>query len=97
MKKRFISFLSGMVVGALFTAFVGIVKFAADPQDALPSITFWIMGSLTGAGLPQILASLPLLVIGSAVLLLLRGLTFWRFPLMKRQASASIPKRFAGR
>ena len=53
--------LSGMVVGALFTAFVGIVKFAADPQDALPSITFWIMGSLTGAGLPQILASLPLL------------------------------------
>ena len=62
--------LSGMVVGALFTAFVGIVKFAADPQDALPSITFWIMGSLTGAGLPQILASLPLLVIGSAVLLL---------------------------
>ena len=53
--------LSGMVVGALFTAFVGIVKFAADPQDALPSITFWIMGSLTGAGLPQILASLLLL------------------------------------
>lgn len=62
--------LSGMVVGALFTAFVGIVKFAADPQDALPSITFWIMGSLTGTGLPQILACLPLLVIGSAVLLL---------------------------
>ena len=53
--------LSGMVVGALFTAFVGIVKFAADPQDALPSITFWIMGSLTGAGLPQILACLLLL------------------------------------
>lgn len=63
--------LSGMVVGALFTAFVGIVKFAADPQDALPSITFWIMGSLTGAGL-------PLLVIGSAVLLLLR----WRLNIL---------------
>ena len=70
--------LSGMVVGALFTAFVGIVKFAADPQDALPSITFWIMGSLTGAGLPQILACLPLLVIGSAVLLLLR----WRLNIL---------------
>lgn len=61
-----------------FTAFVGIVKFAADPQDALPSITFWIMGSLTGAGLPQILACLPLLVIGSAVLLLLR----WRLNIL---------------
>lgn len=70
--------LSGMVVGALFTAFVGIVKFAADPQDALPSITFWIMGSLTGAGLPQILTCLPLLVIGSAVMLLLR----WRLNIL---------------
>ena len=76
--------LSGMVVGAVMFggsvayAFVGIVKFAADPQDALPSITFWIMGSLTGAGLPQILACLPLLVIGSAVLLLLR----WRLNIL---------------
>lgn len=90
--------LSGMVVGALFTAFVGIVKFAADPQDALPSITFWIMGSLTGAGLPQILACLPLLVIGLPFCCCFAGgLTFWRFPLMKQQASGSIPKRFAGR
>lgn len=78
--------LSGMVVGALFTAFVGIVKFAADPQDALPSITFWIMGSLTGAGLPQILASLPLLVIGSAVLLLLR----WTVILAATVVTASV-------
>ena len=70
--------LSGMVVGALFTAFVGIVKFAADPQDALPSITFWIMGSLTGASLSQILAGLPLLAAGTVVLLFLR----WRLNIL---------------
>ena len=41
--------LSGMVVGALFSALVSLVKYAADPQDVLPSITFWMMGALTGA------------------------------------------------
>lgn len=35
--------LSGMVVGALFSALVSLVKYAADPQDVLPSITFWMM------------------------------------------------------
>ena len=40
--------LSGMVVGALFSALVSLVKYAADPQDVLPSITFWMMGALTG-------------------------------------------------
>ena len=90
--------LSGMVVGALFTAFVGIVKFAADPQDALPSITFWIMGSSRGGDCRR---SLPACRCLSSALpfccCFAGGLTFWRFPLMKRQASASIPKRFAGR
>lgn len=70
--------LAGIVVGALFTALVGIVKFAADPQDALPSITFWIMGSLTGATLSQIGAGLPLIAAGAAVLLLLR----WRLNIL---------------
>lgn len=70
--------LSGMVVGALFTAFVGVIKYAADPQDALPAITFWIMGSLTGASLTQIAAGLPLLLAGSAALLLLR----WRLNIL---------------
>lgn len=39
--------LAGMVVSALFSALVSLVKYAADPQDVLPSITFWLMGSLS--------------------------------------------------
>ena len=41
--------LAGMVVGAFFTALVSLVKFVADPEDVLPSITFWMIGSLTGS------------------------------------------------
>ncbi|MDO5532224.1 iron ABC transporter permease [Sutterella sp.] len=63
--------LSGMVVGALFTALVSLVKFAADPQDVLPSITFWLMGSLTGATVTSLLSGLPLLIAGGAILLAL--------------------------
>ena len=74
--------LAGMVVGALFTAFVSIVKFAADPQDVLPSITFWLMGSLTGASMRTILPGLPLLILGGAILMSLR----WRLN------AASLPK-----
>ena len=69
-------------MGALFTAFVSIVKFAADPQDVLPSITFWLMGSLTGASMRTILPGLPLLILGGAILMSLR----WRLN------AASLPK-----
>ena len=32
--------LSGLVIAALFSALISLVKFVADPQDMLPSITF---------------------------------------------------------
>ena len=66
--------LAGMVVGAFFTALVSLVKFVADPQDVLPSITFWMMGSLTGASKMSLLAGMPMIVIGAGLLWLLR----WR-------------------
>ncbi len=39
--------LGGMVVSALFQAFLSLVKFLADPLDTLPGITFWLMGGLS--------------------------------------------------
>ena len=38
--------LCGMVVSALFQALISIVKYVADPVETLPTITFWLMGSL---------------------------------------------------
>lgn len=39
--------LSGILVGAFFTALISLIKTLADPLDTLPAITFWLLGSLT--------------------------------------------------
>ncbi|MCF0254332.1 MAG: iron ABC transporter permease, partial [Duodenibacillus sp.] len=64
--------LSGIVVGALFSSLVSLAKFAADPQDVLPSITFWLLGSLSGAKADLLALGLPFVVAGLAVLWLYR-------------------------
>lgn len=64
--------LSGLVIAALFSALISLVKYVADPQDVLPSITFWMMGSFTGATMPTLLLGVPFLLIGMAVLYSLR-------------------------
>lgn len=64
--------LSGMVTGTLFKALISCVKYVADPNDALQSITFWLMGSLAMVKqkdlvflvIPIMLGMIPLLWIG---------------------------------
>lgn len=46
--------LGGMISGAFFTSLLSIVKYAADPNDQLPAIVYWLMGSLGGLNLSQI-------------------------------------------
>ncbi|MCX2717906.1 iron ABC transporter permease [Helicobacter sp. MIT 21-1697] len=38
--------LSGVIISAFFQSLIGIVKYIADPQDTLPTITYWLLGSL---------------------------------------------------
>ena len=66
--------LAGMVVQALFQAFVGCIKYVADPYSQLPEITYWLMGSLSTASFSDIALMLVPLVVGIAVLLAVR----WR-------------------
>lgn len=40
--------LSGVVVSSIFNAGVSTMKYLADPENDLPAITFWLMGSLSG-------------------------------------------------
>ena len=40
--------LGGIIVSALFSAGVSILKYLADPDRELPAITFWLMGGLNG-------------------------------------------------
>jgi iron complex transport system permease protein len=63
--------LTGMVVSSLFTAFISITKYLADPESKLPAITFWLMGGLSSvksedllfAALPMLLGIIPLLAL----------------------------------
>ena len=40
--------LCGMIVSALFQAFVSAIKYTADPDSKLPEITYWLMGFVLG-------------------------------------------------
>lgn len=66
--------LAGMVVGAMFQAFVSIIKYIADPFSQLPEITFWLMGGLSALEGGDLLMMLAPFAIGLVVLLSLR----WR-------------------
>lgn len=66
--------LAGIMVGSLFSAGTSFIKLVADPSNQLPEITYWLMGSLSGAKWKQVcLAAVPMAV-GLVPLLLLR----WR-------------------
>jgi iron complex transport system permease protein len=52
--------LAGMVVAAVFQALIAGLKYVADPTDALPAITFWLLGSLAKVSADQIaVAAIP--------------------------------------
>lgn len=40
--------LSGMIVGTVFLSLISILKYTANPDDTLPTIVYWLMGSLSG-------------------------------------------------
>lgn len=64
--------LAGMVISALFSALVSLVKFTADPQDVLPAVTFWLMGTLQGTSLTTLANGAPFIIAGIAVITVFR-------------------------
>jgi iron complex transport system permease protein len=64
--------LAGMVIGALFGALVSLLQFVADPNGSLPAIVYWLMGSFATATWPRLGLAAPGLLLGLALLLLLR-------------------------
>ncbi len=70
--------LSGMVVGSIFSALLSLVKYVADPNDKLPAITFWLMGSLSAVSLKEAYAAVPPMTVGMIVLLAVR----WRINIL---------------
>ena len=66
--------LSGIAISAFFSAFLGILKYAADPLDELPSIVYWLLGSNSGTNWQILIRILPLFIICFSFLYLKR----WR-------------------
>lgn len=64
--------LAGMMVSSLFQAGTSYVKLVADPGNQLPEITYWLMGSLSGARMSDIAFALIPMMMGVLPLLLLR-------------------------
>ena len=64
--------LSGVVVSALFSALVSLTTYFADPNDTLPAIVFWLMGSFAGATPERAQLMLPIVALFAAPLLLMR-------------------------
>lgn len=70
--------LSGMIISAVFSALISLIKYVADPYDKLPAITYWLMGSFTSASYSNLqMAGIPIFL-GTVVLLLLR----WRINIL---------------
>ena len=70
--------ISGIMVGALFSALVSLVKFLADAESQLPAITYWLMGSLSGTGYNKLAIGGPIIVVSMIIIILLR----WRINLL---------------
>jgi iron complex transport system permease protein len=59
--------LGGMALSAFAGALTGVLVFLANDQQ-LRDLTFWTLGSLSGASWPRIAAQLPFLAVGAACL-----------------------------
>ena len=70
--------LTGVVIGSLLGAGVGLLKYLADPYNQLPAMTFWLLGSLAGTDRNDLLPLFGPIALGTAVLLALR----WRMNVM---------------
>lgn len=66
--------LAGIMISSLFQSGTSFIKLVADPGNKLPQITYWLMGSLSGAQWADVLFAAVPMTVGLVPLLLLR----WR-------------------
>lgn len=66
--------LIGILVSTIFTSGVSLLKYVADPYDKLPTITFWLMGSLSSVTLRDVALCIIPIMLGAVPLFMIR----WR-------------------
>ncbi|MBT3272605.1 MAG: iron ABC transporter permease, partial [Spirochaetales bacterium] len=86
--------LAGIAVSALFSAGIGLLKFAADPMSELPEITFWLLGGLWNVGWSEVIYLVPPVIISLFILVIYR----WKLNVLSLEdrvahSLGSAPKR----
>ena len=70
--------LAGIMVSSLISSGTSLIKLVADPEDQLPAITYWLMGSLNGTAPKDVWFAFVPMALGLVPLFLLR----WRINLL---------------
>jgi len=70
--------LSGMAVSSFFSSLISSAKFLADPNNKLPEITFWLMGSLASVNTGSLIPVVITIFVGLLIIILLR----WRLNIL---------------
>ena len=60
--------LAGIIVGTLMSSILGFIKFIADPDTELASITYWTMGSFSYVDINVVIVSVILVIIFGIIL-----------------------------
>ena len=66
--------ITGVLIGSIFTSLTSLIKYLADTNDKLPTITFWLMGSLSSISMRDIKVIFIPISLGMIPLYILR----WR-------------------
>jgi len=77
-KSAAVLVIAGIAVSAVFQAGLSLLMYIADPYDQLAKIYFWTMGSFQVASWSKIQITLPIVIIGTALLCIFS----WRINIM---------------
>ncbi|WP_169755136.1 FecCD family ABC transporter permease [Campylobacter curvus] len=70
--------LAGIITAAIFEALISVVKYVADTQEKLPSIVYWLMGSLSAISWQDVVILSPICIAG----LVLLSLMSWKLNIL---------------
>lgn len=63
--------LSGIIVGGCMSSILSFIKYLADAETTLSTITFWLMGSFENTTMKDVYVLLPIVLICSVIIVLI--------------------------
>ena len=70
-RSNIVLVLSGIIVGSALSSVFGFIKYVADPDTQLASITYWTMGSFSYIKLSELLVVIPIIILPTIILILM--------------------------